>query len=52
VERLSVIAGEQYGCRPQEFLAQCITDVRAFSSGRRQTDDQTLMIVQRTDSAI
>lgn len=52
VERLSVIAGEQYGRAPKEFLAQCLEDVRAFSSGARQADDQTLMILQRADSAI
>jgi phosphoserine phosphatase RsbU/P len=52
VERLSVIAGEQRGCRPRELLAQCIADVRTFSSGARQADDQTLMIVQRADPII
>jgi phosphoserine phosphatase RsbU/P len=51
VERLAVIAGEQYGRGPQEFLAQCLNDVRSFSSAR-QTDDQTLMLVQRADSVI
>jgi phosphoserine phosphatase RsbU/P len=51
VERLSVAAGERYGRPPQEFLGQCLSDVRAFSSGVRQSDDQTLMIVQRADAA-
>lgn len=51
IERLSVIAGEQYGGGPRGFLTECIEDVRMFSSGARQRDDQTLMIVHRTDTA-
>jgi phosphoserine phosphatase RsbU/P len=49
VERLAVIAGEQYGRAPLEFLTQCLNDLQAFSSGR-QADDQTLMVIHR-DSA-
>jgi phosphoserine phosphatase RsbU/P len=51
IERLSVIAGEQYGRDPREFLTECLSDVSAFSSGARPADDQTMMIVQRADSA-
>jgi phosphoserine phosphatase RsbU/P len=50
VERLSVVAGEQYGSAPPDFLAQCLADVASFSSGARQRDDQTIMVVHRTDS--
>jgi serine phosphatase RsbU (regulator of sigma subunit) len=45
-----VIAGEQYGRAPREFLEQCLKDVQGFSSAKRQVDDQTLMVIQRADS--
>lgn len=51
VERLSIIAGEHHGRVPVELLAACLKDVQSFSSGTRQTDDQTLMAIHRTDSA-
>ena len=51
LERLSVIAGEQYGRPPRDFLAGCLSDVGAFSSGARQFDDQTMMVIQRADRA-
>lgn len=50
IEHLSVVAGEQYGRAPRDFLAGCLNDVNAFSSGAQQKDDQTIMIVHRTDS--
>jgi phosphoserine phosphatase RsbU/P len=51
IERLSVIAAEQYGRGPRDFVAECLSDVNTFSSGTAQRDDQTIMIVHRTDSA-
>lgn len=51
LERLSVIAGEQYGQAPRDFLSNCLDELAAFSSGARQRDDQTMMIVHRADSA-
>jgi phosphoserine phosphatase RsbU/P len=51
LERLCVTAGEQYGRAPRDFIAECLSDVAAFSSGARQRDDQTIMVVHRTDSA-
>lgn len=50
IEHLSVVAGEQYGLAPQDFLAGCLNDLNAFSSGMQQRDDQTIMIVHRTDA--
>lgn len=50
IEHLSVVAGEQHGRAPQEFLAGCLNDLNAFSSGAPQKDDQTIMIVHRADS--
>lgn len=51
VERLAVVAGEQYRRAPGEFLEECLKDVQSFSAGKRQADDQTLMIIQRGESA-
>lgn len=49
-ERLSVVAGERYGYAPRDFVAECLSNVATFSSGARQLDDQTIMVVHRTDS--
>lgn len=51
IERLSVVAGEQHGRTPRDFLSHCLRDVNSFSSGVRQRDDQTIMIVHRAASA-
>lgn len=51
VERLSVVAGEQHGIGPRQLLNACLSDLREFSSGTRQADDQTLMAIHRSDSA-
>lgn len=51
VERLSIVAGEQHGRVPLELLAACLKDVKDFASGTRQSDDQTLMAIHRTDLA-
>ncbi|HTU32502.1 MAG TPA: SpoIIE family protein phosphatase [Candidatus Acidoferrum sp.] len=51
IEHLSVIAGEQYGRAPLDFLAACLNDLKTFCSGAQQKDDQTMMLVHRLDSA-
>src|SRR6204780_153235 len=48
--RLSSVAGERHGWVPQELAAACMKDVQGYSSGRKQTDDQTLMVVHRADT--
>src|SRR5271154_5926154 len=48
--RLSSIAGERHGWVPQELAAACLKDVQGYSSGRKQADDQTLMVVHRADT--
>lgn len=50
VERLAVIAGEQYRQAPCDFLDQCLADLQTFSSGQQQADDQTLMVIQRSEA--
>jgi phosphoserine phosphatase RsbU/P len=50
VEQLALVAGEQYGRPPREFLAACIRDLESFSSGARRADDQTLMLIHRAGS--
>ncbi|MGA8143849.1 MAG: SpoIIE family protein phosphatase [Candidatus Acidiferrales bacterium] len=49
--RLSSVAGERHGWVPQELLAACMRDVAGHSSGAKQHDDQTLMVIHRTDAA-
>jgi len=51
VDRLSLIAGEHHNTVPQEMLTACLKDLRSFSSGVRQADDQTLMAIHRNDAA-
>jgi sigma-B regulation protein RsbU (phosphoserine phosphatase) len=51
VTRLSNVAGERHGWVPQELLAACLKDVNQHASGARQTDDQALMVIHRSDSA-
>jgi phosphoserine phosphatase RsbU/P len=45
------VPGERHGWAPGELMAACLNDVHRFSSGARATDDQTLMIIHRTNSA-
>ena len=49
VSRLSNVAAERHGWLPQELAAACMKDVQSFSAGRKQADDQTLMVVHRAD---
>jgi phosphoserine phosphatase RsbU/P len=49
VAQLSRIAGELHGSVAREFLAGCLKDVRRHSSGARQADDQTLMVLHRSE---
>jgi phosphoserine phosphatase RsbU/P len=51
VKRLSSVAGERHGWVPQELLAAGLRDVQDFSAVGRQADDQTLMVVHRSDTA-
>jgi phosphoserine phosphatase RsbU/P len=50
VERLAVMAGEQHDNAPRELLGHCLKDLRDFSAGTRQADDQTLMVIHRASS--
>ncbi len=49
ISRLSSVAAERHGWVPQELAAACMKDVQSFSAGRKQADDQTLMVVHRAD---
>ena len=48
--RLSNIAAERHGWVPHELAAACMKDVQGYSVGRKQADDQTLMVVHRADT--
>jgi phosphoserine phosphatase RsbU/P len=47
--RLSNIASERRGSVPQELAAACMKDVRVYSDGAKQVDDQTLMVIHRAN---
>ncbi|HYL67687.1 MAG TPA: SpoIIE family protein phosphatase [Candidatus Limnocylindria bacterium] len=51
VKRLSNVAGERHRWNPQELLTECLKDLKAHTSGARQTDDQTLMVIHRSETA-
>jgi serine phosphatase RsbU (regulator of sigma subunit) len=48
--RLSNIASLKHGWVPQELAAACMQDVQKHSSGAKQADDQTLMVIHRGNS--
>lgn len=45
---ISRAAAGRYGWEPKALVSACLADVEKHSSGRRQVDDQTLMVIQRT----
>jgi sigma-B regulation protein RsbU (phosphoserine phosphatase) len=49
--RVMRVAGERHGWVPQELLAACLKDVDRHASGGKQADDQTMMVIHRTDTA-
>jgi sigma-B regulation protein RsbU (phosphoserine phosphatase) len=51
IESLSLAAGERHGWAPAELVAACLKDVERHTSGTRQADDQTLMVIQRIGTA-
>jgi sigma-B regulation protein RsbU (phosphoserine phosphatase) len=51
MKRLASVAGERHGWVPQELLAACMRDVVGHCSGTHPRDDQTLMVIHRSDSA-
>jgi sigma-B regulation protein RsbU (phosphoserine phosphatase) len=50
MKRLSSVAGERHGWVPQELLDACMRDVTNHSAGAKQFDDQTLMVIHRSDA--
>jgi phosphoserine phosphatase RsbU/P len=51
VAGLSRATGARHGWEPKDLVAACIADVEKHSSGGRQLDDQTLMVIQRSVAA-
>ncbi|MGH9712130.1 MAG: SpoIIE family protein phosphatase [Candidatus Acidiferrales bacterium] len=51
VQRLANVAGERHRWAPQELLAACLKDVASHTCGARPKDDQTLMVVHRSETA-
>jgi phosphoserine phosphatase RsbU/P len=50
VKRLSNVAGERHRWVPQELLAACMKDVEMHGAGARLADDQTMMVVHRSEA--
>jgi phosphoserine phosphatase RsbU/P len=51
IDCLSRVTAGRHGWEPQALVAACVADVEKFSSGQRQADDQTVMVIQRTAAA-
>jgi sigma-B regulation protein RsbU (phosphoserine phosphatase) len=51
LEGLSRAAADRYGWEPKDFVTACLADVEKHCAGGHQTDDQTLMVVQRAGVA-
>lgn len=50
VKRLANVAGERHRWAPKELLGACMKDVEAHTSGARLADDQTLMVIHRSET--
>jgi phosphoserine phosphatase RsbU/P len=51
VAGLSRATAARHGWEPKELVAECMADVEKHSSGGRQVDDQTLMVIRRSVAA-
>jgi len=51
ISALSVAAGKRYGSTPQDLVSGCLGEVEKHCAGARQSDDQTLMAIQRSAAA-
>ena len=51
MESIAHLAHEWRDQALEQFAAICLNDVRRFSSDTAQSDDQTLMVIRRTESA-
>jgi len=50
VKRLSNVADERHRWHPRDLLAECMKDLNTHTSGARQNDDQTLMVIHRGET--
>lgn len=50
IGQLSRTAAERHDWPPRDILAACMKDVSLHSTGMRQADDQTLMLIRRGES--
>jgi sigma-B regulation protein RsbU (phosphoserine phosphatase) len=44
-------AADRYGWEPKDFVSACLADMERHCAGGHQTDDQTLMAIQRAGAA-
>jgi len=50
-KKLATVAGERHRWKPTELLTACMKDVKAHTGGARPADDQTLMVIHRSETA-
>ena len=50
--RVQKLAARHPGAEPRKLISECLTDLSGFREAVKQTDDLTLLVVQRKDSAI
>ncbi len=51
IDGISRATAGRHGWEPKALVAACLADAEKHSSGRRQADDQTVMVIQRAASA-
>ncbi len=50
--RVQKLAARHPGAEPRKLISECLTDLSGFREAVKQTDDLTLLVVQRKDSAV
>jgi phosphoserine phosphatase RsbU/P len=51
IDGISRATAGRHGWEPQALVAACLADAEKHSAGRRQADDQTVMVIQRAAAA-
>jgi sigma-B regulation protein RsbU (phosphoserine phosphatase) len=51
VDRVTQLARQQAGRHPAELVSACLADVKSFADARLNSDDLTLLAIQRCDQA-
>jgi serine phosphatase RsbU (regulator of sigma subunit) len=49
LRRIHALAARRTGVEPAGLISECLDDLQSFREGLKQTDDLTLLAVQRTE---